>query len=246
MIRRIGLLLALMTPVAGFAAVGALELEHADNDIGDLNSLQRGASLFMSYCFGCHSAKYVRYSRLQTDLDLSQTELRQHLMFAADKPHDTMTTAIPAADAAIWFGQSPPDLSLTARSRGSDWIYTYLKNFYVDDTRTLGVNNLFLPGASMPHALWELEGIKQAVFTEQEDSAGNIIRRFDRYETVTPGTITAEKFDEAVRDLVNFLEYIAEPVQHQRQSLGIKVILFLLGFLFLTYFLKREYWKDVH
>ncbi len=246
MIRRMALLLAVMTPVAGFAAGGGLDLEQARNDIGNVNSLQRGASLFMSYCLGCHSAKYVRYSRLQSDLDLSQAQLEQYLMFAADKPHDTMTTAIPAADAATWFGQSPPDLSLTARSRGSDWIYTYLKNFYVDDSRPLGVDNLLLPGASMPHALWELEGLKQAVFTEQKDAAGNIIRSFDRYETVTPGSKSAEEFDAAVGDLVNFLEYIAEPVQHQRQSLGIKVILFLLGFFLLTYFLKREYWKDVH
>ena len=246
MIRRIALLLAVTTPVAGFAAGGGLQLEQANNDISNLNSLQRGASLFMSYCFGCHSAKYVRYSRLQTDLGLSQAQLQEYLMFAADTLHDTMTTAIPAADADSWFGQSPSDLSLTARSRGTDWIYTYLRNFYVDDTRPLGVNNLLSPGASMPHVLWELEGIKEAVFTGQEDSAGNIIRSFGHYETVTPGTMTAEEFDAALRDLVNFLEYIAEPVQQQRQSLGIKVILFLLGFFFLTYFLKREYWKDVH
>ncbi len=246
MASRLAVFVSMLVPTGVLAAGGTIELEQANNNFSNLSSLQRGASYFTSYCYGCHSARYVRFNRLQADLDIGEEQLKRNFMFAADKPHDTMTTAMPADKATVWFGQSPPDLSLAARSRGTDWIYTYLKNFYVDESRPLGVNNRLLPGASMPHALWELEGLKRAVFAEHEDAAGNVVKLFDRYETVTPGLMSGDEYEQTLRDLVNFLEYISEPVKIQRQRLGLKVILFLVFFLVLTYFLKREYWKDVN
>lgn len=232
--------------VAGAAEEQAEWMREARNDLHNEASLQRGAKYFVNYCLGCHSARYVRYSRVGTDLDIDSHQLASDLMFTADKPQQTMEIAMPPADAKRWFGRTPPDLSLAARSRGPDWIYNYLRSFYLDDSRPWGVNNLALPNAVMPDVLWELQGTQRAVFREQKDAAGHPHSVFERFEQVTPGLLTEEEYDGVVRDIVNFLAYIGEPVQLERRSLGLRVLAYL-GLLFvLAYALKKEFWKDVH
>ena len=221
-------------------------LEHADNDLTNQRSLQRGAKYFVNYCLGCHSAKYVRYESLTEDLGLTESQLVANLMFAGGNPQDTMTTSMRPEDGEHWFGRTPPDLSLAARSRGTDWLFSYLKSFYVDPDGSQGVNNLLLPGLSMPHVLWEQQGIQRAVFHEEVDEDGNVHEVFDHFERVTEGSISEEEYETLVRDLVNFLDYIGEPAQLKRQQIGLRVLAFLVFFLLLTYALKREFWKDVH
>ncbi|MCG8436144.1 MAG: cytochrome c1 [Gammaproteobacteria bacterium] len=239
-------LLLAFAPVAGFAASGQQQLDHANTDPSNIASLQRGAKYYVNYCLGCHSLQYVRYDRLGEDLGLSENQVMDNLMFTADKPNETMDIAMPADDASRWFGNTPPDLSLSARSRGTDWIYTYLRTFYVDESRPLGVNNLVLSNASMPHALAELQGYQRALFEEYVDEEGNAKQRFLGFEQGTEGELSAEEYDRVVRDIVSFLEYVSEPVQLERRNLGIGVIAFLLVFFLFAYFLKREYWKDIH
>jgi ubiquinol-cytochrome c reductase cytochrome c1 subunit len=240
------LLSALLVVIASpaLAAGGGVSLLHADNDISNTSSLQRGARNFVNYCMGCHSAKYVRYNRLAQDLQISEDQLVNNLMFAGGKPHDRMEIAMPEADATRWFGAPPPDLSLIARSRGTDYLYTFLKGFYVEAGRPTGVNNIVLDGAAMPNILWELQGSQRAVFSEEEHN-GTVSRAFEGFEQIEPGSMSAEEFDHFVRDTVNFLEYIGEPVQLQRRQLGIWVLLFLLVFGLLSWALKQEIWKDI-
>jgi ubiquinol-cytochrome c reductase cytochrome c1 subunit len=216
-------------------------LDEANNNIADLKSLQRGAKYFVNYCLGCHSAKYVRYNRLAQDLQLSAQQLDDNLMFTGEQAFDLMEIAMRPDDAARWFTVAPPDLSLIARSRGTDYIYTYLRSFYVAPDRPAGVDNVVMPGTNMPHVLWQLQGTQRAVFHSDEHNAEVL----EGFETVTPGELDAEAFDEAVRDIVNFLDYIGEPIKRQRQQLGIRVIGFLLVFLLIAYMLKKEIWKDV-
>jgi len=237
--------LFLCASVAG-AEEGAAWMREAHNDLGNRASLQRGAKYFVNYCLGCHSARYVRYSRVGTDLGIDPHQLATDLMFTADKPQQTMDIAMPPADAKRWFGRAPPDASLLARSRGPDWIYSYLTSFYVDESRPWGVNNLALPNAVMPNVLWELQGTQRAVFREEKDAAGHTHNVFEHFETVTPGSVTAEQYDQVVRDIVNFLAYISEPVQLERRSLGLRVLAFLGVLFVLAYALKKEFWKDVH
>jgi ubiquinol-cytochrome c reductase cytochrome c1 subunit len=208
-----------------------------DNSVADTASLQRGARDFAAYCRGCHALKYVRYSRLGDDLQIPPGELQQYLMPTGAKTSDYISAPMPAADAQTWFGKVPPDLSLIARSLGTDHLYRFLTTFYSDPTRTTGANNLELPSAAMPHVLATLEGVKVAVF---KDGA------FDHFVQVAPGSLSREEYLQTVRDLVNFLDYVGEPAQVQRRSLGVKVVLFLLVFTALTYLLKREYWKNIH
>jgi ubiquinol-cytochrome c reductase cytochrome c1 subunit len=197
-------------------AAGDLHLDHANTDISDTASLQNGAKLFMNYCSGCHAIGFMRYNRIAQDLNLSDSLVTEHLMFAGEKPGETITTAMPKEGAAKWFGGTPPDLSLIARSKGTDWIYTYLRGFYEDDSKVFGVNNKVLENASMPDVLWSLkEGRPEAAF------------------------------DQDVRDITNFLDYVGEPAKLIRTSLGIWVLLFLGALFILTYLLKKEYWKDV-
>jgi ubiquinol-cytochrome c reductase cytochrome c1 subunit len=254
---------AYRTPLTGWAAWPALtflltcsllttnaagaepELERANNDVADVASLQRGARNFVNYCMGCHSAKYVRYNRLASDLELSQDQLVTNLMFAAEKPDETMSIAMPEADALRWFGQVPPDLTLIARSKGTDYLYGFLRSFYLDDTGPTGVDNRLLSGTSMPHVLWELQGLQRAAFEEVEREDGTREQHFIGFETVTPGTMSADEFDGFVRDIVNFLEYTGSPEQLDSRRVGTWVIAFLLVFLLLAYLLKNEYWKDV-
>jgi len=237
--------LLLCVSVAG-AEEEATWMGEAHIDVGNRASLQRGAKYFVNYCLGCHSARYVRFSRIGEDLGIDPHQLATDLMFTADKPQQTMEIAMPAADAKRWFGRTPPDASLLARSRGPDWIYNYLTSFYADDSRPWGVNNLLLPNAVMPHVLWELQGTQRAVFREEKDADGRSHSVFERFELATPGRLTAEQYDGVVRDIVNFLAYMGEPVQQERRSLGLRVLAYL-GLLFvLAYALKKEFWKDVH
>jgi ubiquinol-cytochrome c reductase cytochrome c1 subunit len=212
-----------------------------DNSVADIASLQRGLRDFAGYCRGCHALKYLRYSRMATDLQITPEQLQAFLLPAGGKPSDYVTTPLPSADAQTWFGKVPPDLSLIARSRGTDYLYRLWTTYYVDATRPTGANNLQLPGIAMPHMLSTLEGPKAAVFRTENGQ-----QVFDHFVQLAPGSMSREEYQATVRDLVNFLDYAGEPSQVLRRSLGVKVVLFLLAFTALTYLLKREYWKNVH
>jgi len=223
---------------------------HANTSVTDLASVQRGARNFTSYCLGCHSLKYERWSRLGADLAIPGELLQKDLMPPGDKPNQYILTTMPAADAEAWFGKTPPDLSLMARARGKDYLYQYLKTFYVDPTRQTGANNLRLPATAMPHVLSELEGLKAAVFKDVTKSGegGQATREqvFDHFEQITAGRLTPAEYDGFVRDTVNFLDYVGEPTQAARRALGVWVVLFLLVFTWFAWLMKRDYWKDVH
>jgi ubiquinol-cytochrome c reductase cytochrome c1 subunit len=246
MLKRLFVILALSTPLVAAASSAGHQMEQANVDVSNTASLQRGARNFINYCSGCHSAKYVRFNRLGTDLGLTEDQLRTNLMFAAERPFDTIEVAMPASDAKNWFGQTPPDLSLIARSRGEDWLFGFLTSFYQDNTRATGMNNMMLPGASMPHVLWELQGIQRAVYRSEKDAAGNEHEVFDHFELASQGRLSTDEYKEFVRDTVAFLVYIGEPMKLQRVQLGIWVMFFLLVFFLFAYALKKEYWKDVH
>ena len=231
---------ALLFAVGAIAATDA-ELEPAGNDPDNINSLQRGARNFMNYCSGCHSAKYVRYNTLGRDLNLSEDQLVENLMFNAEKTFETIQANMPMDDAKRWFGQSPPDLSLMARARGTDYVYSFLKGFYLDPESPTGVDNHVLAGTSMPHVLWELQGYQTAVFSTDEN--GN--PHFEHFEQATTGSMSPEEFDEFVRDTANFLEYISEPVRSTRRVLGVWVLMFLVFFWIIASMLKKQIWKDV-
>src|SRR5215831_15255952 len=223
---------------------------HANTNVTDMPSVQRGARNFVSYCLGCHSLKYQRWSRLGTDLSIPNELLQKDLVPPGDKSTDYILTTMPAKDAETWFGKAPPDLTLMARARGDNYLYQYLKTFYIDPTRQTGANNLQLPATAMPHVLSELEGLKKPVYKsvekKGEDGKTTTEQVFDHFEQVAPGRMNAEEYDGFVRDTVAFLSYVGEPAQIQRHSLGIWVVLFLLVFTWLAWLLKQEYWKDVH
>jgi ubiquinol-cytochrome c reductase cytochrome c1 subunit len=223
---------------------GGIRLQSSGADIKNTESLQRGARNFMNYCSGCHSLKYLRYNRIAEDLKIPESELK-NLMFTSDKPFDTINSAMPK-DSESWFGKEPPDLSLMARARGVDYIYSFLKGFYVDKTRPWGVNNLYLPSAAMPHVLWDRQGLQKPVFKNEPDEHGSARMVLVGVEPMTPGALKPEEYDLFVRDIANFLDYAGEPVKEKRQSLGVFVTLFLLVFFVFAYLLKKEYWKDVH
>ena len=237
---------ALFLSFPSFAAgTGGREMEPANNVLGNVRSLQRGAKNFVNYCMGCHSAKYVRYNRLADDLQLSEQQVTENLMFVGEKLLDTMDIAMDPLDAGRWFGQVPPDLSLIARAKGTDYVFNYLKGFYLDPDRRNGTDNLFLPGASMPHVLWELQGLQKPVYEAIIDANGGVHKVMAGFEQVTEGLLSPEEYDQFVRDLANFLEYISEPMKLERQELGVRVLLFLLVFFLFSYMLKQEYWKDI-
>lgn len=250
----LGVVLAL-TVLAGpaFAAGGGDLPFSFKPSTGNLASLQRGARDYMNYCAGCHSLKYLRYNRLGRDLGIPDHLLKQNLMFTSDKAGDPILTAMPKAsadpsapsDSEKWFGRAPPDLSLTARERGPDWVYSYLATFYLDPSKANGTNNLVLPGASMPHVLADLQGWQVAHFVEEEVD-GNTVRRFDRFEMAQPGSLSPAEYRERIGDLTNFLVYAAEPGRNKRLALGGWVLLFVAIFGMFAYLLKQEYWKDVH
>jgi len=238
-------LAAAVAPVAAFAAGGGAHLEHANVDVTNTASLQRGAANFVNYCLGCHSAQYVRYNRMAADLGLTEQQLIDNLMFTADSPHQTMRVGIRPDDAKRWFGVVPPDLSLIARSRGPDYLYTFLRSFYADPAKATGTNNLVLPGTAMPHVLWELQGVQEAVWAGEPNAQGDVRHEFKEFKLATPGKLSPEEYDNFVRDTVNFLVYIGEPAQLQRRALGAPVVAFLIFFTLLAYAMKKEYWKDV-
>jgi ubiquinol-cytochrome c reductase cytochrome c1 subunit len=243
------LLLAVLTGTAVAQSEGA-GMQAARNDIHNTASLQRGARDFINYCSGCHSAQFVRYNRIGADLMIPETALRANLMFNPDaKVADTLHSAMPAADALNWFGTAPPDLSLMARARGTDYIYNYLKGFYLDRSRPTGVNNVVLKGTAMPDVLANLRGEQKAVFrtvTLRTDEGKEYQeQQFDKFETGERGTLSDQEFDEFLRDTVNFLQYIGEPVQATREKLGVWVVLFLLLFTLFAYLLYKDYWREV-
>ncbi len=218
----------------------------AETNVSDLSSVQRGARNFVSYCLGCHSLKYERWSRLGADLKIPGELLGKELLPPAAKATGYILTGMPAADAEAWFGKTPPDLSLMVRARGKDYIYQFLTTFYVDPTRPTGANNLRLPTTAMPDVLSELEGLKAAVFSTEAHPGGASEQVFDHFEPVAPGRVSLAEYDGFVRDTVNFLDYVSEPTQLERRQLGVWVVLFLLLFTWLAWLVKREYWKDVH
>lgn len=248
--RKHWLVIAFAVLAAG-AATGALaeegeSLPHSGADINNLESLQRGARNYVNYCSGCHSMKYVRYNRMAADLKIPESELKDLMVSPDSKPFDTLGTSMPP-DAEGWFGKQPPDLSLMARARGGvDYIYAFLKGFYVDKTRPWGVNNLVLPGAAMPDVVAELQGLQKPVFKNEPDEHGSAKMVLTGVEAMTPGALKPEEYDQFARDTANFLDYASEPVKAKRQSMGIFVTLFLLVFFVFALMLKKEYWKDVH
>ena len=238
------LLLALLLPLsAAFAAETGVRLDASPHDVRDIVSLQAGARTFVNYCQGCHGAQYMRYNRL-TEIGLSEAQIRDNLLFFGDKVGETMRTSLPAKEAKGWFGVAPPDLSVIARSRGADWLYTYMRTFYRDPATATGWNNLVFPNVGMPHALWALQGERGLEAKKVKDLAGHERTEY-KWVQITPGALGQVEYDLAVRDLVNFLVYVGEPAAAQRKAIGI-IVLFALGVLFiLTYLLKKEFWKDV-
>jgi ubiquinol-cytochrome c reductase cytochrome c1 subunit len=214
--------------------------------VADNTSLQHGARNFVNFCLGCHSLQFQRWSRIAADLSIPQEVLKTSLLPPGAKPADYIMTAMPAADAEAWFGKTPPDLSLMVRARGKDYVYRFLKTFYVDPSRPTGANNLQLPGTAMPAVLSDLEGPKRPVFKNVVTAGGQTEAVFDHFQQLVPGRMTPADYDTFVRDTVNFLDYVSEPAQMQRRSVGIWVVLFLLAFTWIAWLLKKEYWKDVH
>ena len=239
-------ILLLVSPAFALASGSDIHLDHANIDPTNKDSLQRGAKIFVNYCMGCHSAKYQRYNRLARDLGMREEDVMENLMFTGEKTGDQMDIAMTGTMGKKWFGAAPPDLTLVARVRGVDWLYTYLRTFYQDASRPFGVNNQVFDNVGMPNVLWQLQGVQKAVYKTVTDDEGHEHQVLDRLELVEAGTQSAKDFDATVRDLVNFLAYMGEPIKLQRQSLGIKVMLFLLLFFVVAYLLKKEYWKDVH
>ena len=235
--------------LAGMLLAGPAHAEEGENfphvttDISDKASLQRGAQLFMNYCSGCHSLKYLRYSRMAEDLGLSEDEVQNNLNLHGAKFGDHVEVSMTEDMGKQAFGKMPPDLSLVARVRGTDWVAAYLKSFYLDESRPVGWNNTVFPNASMPNPLWQMQGLQHAEYGKA-DASGE--RPVEKLVLATPGAQTPEQFDQTVRDITTFLEYAGEPAGLTRQSMGVWVVLFLAFFTFLAWLLKKEYWRDVH
>ncbi|MEM5406162.1 cytochrome c1 [Paraburkholderia unamae] len=245
---RAGLAALALSCVFGVGSVAAQEnipLDRAPDNGENLASLQHGAKLFVNYCLNCHSANLMRYSRLQV-LGIPQKQIEDNLLFTTDKVGNTMSIAMRPDDAKSWFGVAPPDLSVEARAKGRDWLYTYLRSFYRDDTRPTGWNNLVFENVSMPHVLWQLQGIRTAKFEDTTDEeTGEKVRRFAGFQQVTPGTLSPVDYDADVADLVAYLGWMAEPEQKTRRQLGVWVLLFLGVLSFFAWRLNAAYWKDI-
>jgi ubiquinol-cytochrome c reductase cytochrome c1 subunit len=233
-------LLLLLTLSFGAYASKGVELQEADIDLGDKASLLRGAKHFVTYCLGCHSIKHIRYLRIALDTHADEKEVLQDIAPLGASIYDQIHSAMNKHDAEKWFGTQPPDLSLIARSRGADWLYSYLKSYYSDTSRPFGVNNLVFEDTAMPNPLWQLQGEQRAV--TRKTIYGNRIDLILNKE----GSLSEKEFDQMVNDLVTFLVYVGEPAQMERQSMGKYVLIFLVLFLVLAYLLKKEYWNDIH
>jgi ubiquinol-cytochrome c reductase cytochrome c1 subunit len=247
---------ALMTGAVAVAAEGGMELDAAPARTNDMSALQNGAKLFVNYCLNCHSASFMRYNRMR-DIGLTEEQIKTNLMFATDKVGETMKVAIDPKQAKEWFGATPPDLTVIARSRaghggsGADYIYTYLRTYYRDDSKATGWNNMAFPSVAMPNVLWELQGQRSAKFVEEKASpeeggeGGEAHLRFAGFEQITPGTLTPLQFDESVGDLVAFIEWMGEPAQNQRFRIGVGVMIFLTIFILITWRLNASFWRQV-
>jgi ubiquinol-cytochrome c reductase cytochrome c1 subunit len=279
--KKIGLLLAIMGLMTNLQAAGGGETQSANIRSDNQISLQSGAQTYMNYCLACHSLKYMRYETLVEGLGVPAEIVEKNLMFTGDRITDHITNNLPEDDSQAWFGKAPPDLTLSARVRGADWLYTYLKSFYADENRPFGVNNSLFKDVGMPHILAPLQGqqvksnlakdleskiasadlaiaiansdnddakaaSQRTIFDEATEALVQLKNEKGYFEIATAGSMTDDEYDETVRDLVNFMDYAAEPVKLERKVLGVKVILFLLFLFALTYFLKKEYWKDIH
>ncbi len=253
------LILAILVTFSGsvLAAGGNVKLDKASINPENEESLQNGFKYFNNYCLSCHSLAYSRYNRVAKDLNIPEALVEENIIFTRDEKGETskigslMKTSMPKLYANQAFGTAPPDLTLSGRVRSADWLYTYLRGFYLDDSRPFGVNNTVFPDVGMPHVLWELQGWL-AKAQEHHDAAGHAETGHDTkaaesgMSIVEPGSMTPAEYDHAVRDLVNFMMYVAEPAKQKRKSLGIPVLLFVLLFTVLAYFMKKNYWKDVH
>jgi ubiquinol-cytochrome c reductase cytochrome c1 subunit len=253
--KRFLLCLLLACSFAAQAAEGGAPLDRFPKErVTDLAALQNGAKLFVNYCLNCHAASAMRYNRL-TDpaVGLNEAQIKDNLLFTAEKIGEPMTVALQPKQGKEWFGTAPPDLSLVARSRassagsGSDYLYTYMRTFYRDDTKATGWNNLVFPSVAMPHVFWELQGQQRAVFVERPDphDAKRSMQVFDRFEPITPGSLSKTEYDAAVADLVAYLQWMSEPAQNQRVRIGVWVLLFLGLFTLIAWRLNAAYWKDV-
>ena len=242
--------LSIFTPVVVMANTGA-HLDKAPIDISDKESLRRGAKIFADNCYSCHSAKFMRFNRIAKDLDMDESEVRDMMIFthnkkgAPTKIGDVMNVAMTKDYAKTAFGAAVPDLSVAARARGADWIYTYLRSFYMDPDRPTGMNNTVFPDVGMPNILWKQQGLQKVVYKTVEHE-GVQVEEVDHLEVVVPGTMDRVEFDGYAADLTNFMVYLAEPIQNTRRALGWKVLGFLVIFFIFAYMLKKEYWKDVH
>ena len=222
------------------------KLMHMEVDLSDQQSLQRGAKVFVNYCQSCHSANYMRYNRIGEDLDIAEDILKENLIFSEDKVGDVMSISMKKKDSANFFGVTPPDLSVIARSRGPDWLYTYLHTFYIDESRPFGVNNLTYKDTAMPHVLWELQGFQQLVNTGKRGAVYYKPTYKNSLELITSGLQSEKEYDATLRDLVNYLVYMGEPIKLKRKKIGFWVIFYLSILFVITYMLKRDYWRDIH
>ena len=236
------LAILLLLPTLAMAS-GVEHLDKADYDLHNKESLQRGARLFVNFCLSCHSASSQRYSRMAKDIGLTNSQVTNNLMFAGDKVGETMTIAMQTADAKIYFGTKVPDLSVIARARGADWLYTYLRTFYTDESRPFGVNNTTFKDVGMPHVLWELEGLKKLVNADEMHEHPGTAPEF---EIISEGKMSPAEYDNAMRDLTGYLVYMGEPAKLVRYELGVYVLLFLVLLFLVAYPMKKEFWKDIH
>ncbi|MFT5542480.1 MAG: ubiquinol-cytochrome c reductase cytochrome c1 subunit [Glaciecola sp.] len=238
------LAILLLVPSFVFAAGSNYPTDHADIDLNDQESLQRGAQTFMNYCLGCHQMQYQRYQRTFQDIGVSDELGDKYLRFTGEKVSDYITSTMPAEASATWFGASPPDLTLVARVRGADWIYTYMRTFYVDESKPFGVNNLTFPDVGMPHVLEGLQGTPRITY-ETRMVDGEMTERYVGLRNDGNGKLTTDEYDQTILDLVNFLEYSGEPSRLQSEKIGKGVLIFICIFFVFAYLLKKDYWKDV-
>src|ERR1035437_7719947 len=245
----LGLLLALGLTGAAQANVGGPTWDKAPNKTNDMGALQNGAKIFVNYCLNCHSAAFMRYNRL-TDIGLTEEQIKSNLLVTNGKIGDTMKSAIDPQQAKGWFGVNPPDLTVLARSRagaggtGADYLYTYMRSFYQDESRPTGWNNLAFPNVAMPHVLWQLQGERRPVFEELK-AHDEVVHVLKGWEQLTPGSMSAQQYDQTIGDLVNYLQWMAEPIQNTRVRIGVWVLLFLGVLTLFAWRLNAAYWKDV-